>query len=81
MKITTMITNIQELNKTWNQLCITVTIVAKKNIPRTKVGPKTYYAFLAKATKLHSALTEINKTLRNLKNNKEDTTNIEDINK
>ncbi|CAG8759527.1 11465_t:CDS:1, partial [Ambispora leptoticha] len=44
-------------------------------------GPKTYYAFSAKATKLHSALTEINKTLRNLKNNKEDMTNIEDINK
>ena len=60
------ITNINELNKTWNQLSTAITLAAKKHIPRTKRSPKTYYTFSKKATKLHSALTEINKTIRHL---------------
>jgi len=37
-----------------------------RNIPKTKVIPKTFYAFSRKATKLHSALRRINALIRKL---------------
>src|SRR5260364_174863 len=51
------------LNKQWNRIEQAIKKAAADEIPRAKVGPKTFYAFSRKATKLHVALKKINGVL------------------
>jgi hypothetical protein len=55
------------LNKQWNRLEQDIKKAAAEEIPRTKVGPKTFYAFSKKATKLHIALKRINKVISEIR--------------
>ncbi|CAG8613081.1 9162_t:CDS:2, partial [Racocetra fulgida] len=52
----------EQLNKYWNKVEQTIKKAADTNILRTKIVPKTFYAFSQKVTKLHKALQKINAT-------------------
>ena len=57
------------LNKQWHELNQAIITAAKKNIPRIKIQPQTFYTFSTKATKLHAALKHINKLIRQIQAN------------
>ncbi|CAG8663829.1 4211_t:CDS:1, partial [Paraglomus occultum] len=69
------IDNISTLNKLWHDLNQAIIIAAKKNIPRTRTQPRTFYTFSTKATKLHAALKCINKLIRQIQANTQSPTN------
>ncbi|CAG8741840.1 706_t:CDS:2, partial [Gigaspora rosea] len=56
LDLTTHIDLVNKLNRSENILEQAIKQAADENIPKTKVSPKTFYAFSRKATKLHSAL-------------------------
>ena len=58
------ITNEKELNRVWNKWNSIVKQAINKCIPYTFTSPHQFFALSLKATKLHSALKNINKTLR-----------------
>jgi len=66
-KMEQKITTVDALNKQWNKLEQIIRKVAAEEIPKAKVGPKTFYAFSKKATKLHVALKRINKVIRGVR--------------
>ena len=59
-----IITNEKELNRVQNKQKSIVKQAMNKCIPYTFTSPQQFFALLLKATKLHSVLKNINKTLR-----------------
>ncbi|CAG8495385.1 4860_t:CDS:2, partial [Gigaspora rosea] len=58
-----IVTDSEQLNRCWNVWANAVQQAANRHIPKTYIAPKTFYALSLKASKLHTALTHINKCL------------------
>src|SRR5260363_399284 len=71
----------ERLNKIWSKIEQIIKVAANRNIPKTKVAPKTFYAFSTKATKLHSALRKINAVIRQIQAGDKEEETLQNINK
>jgi hypothetical protein len=58
-----LITCTQTLNQQWHKLSTAIRKAANETIPTTKITSHTHLAFTKKATQLHMALKNINKSL------------------